>query len=159
MVSIQLLQALVATDPFPNGGGDVHHPEHKEGHTGVTSLYGPIWDHTQPPSGGTPRNGAVLACTILRAPFYSDYAMFGGPADRNAGLMIILLEWGPVRGYYPEPAKSIFICDSPTLEETAKQAFEAEVLKVNVVPGSQYIGAYVVQSEEMDAWVPSQVEK
>ena len=64
-----------------------------------------------------------------------------------------------MRGYLPKTSKSLFICDSPTKEETTNQAFEAEGLRINVVPGSQYIGAYIGPEEDSDAWVRPQAEK
>ena len=38
------------------------------------------------------------------------------------------------------------------------QAFEAEGLRVNIVSGRRYIGAYVVPEKERNAWVRLQVE-
>ena len=72
----------------------------------------------------------------LLAPLYADYAVFNGPAETSASLMTLLLEEGTERGYLPEPAKSLFICDSAAQEEATNQAFEVEVLRFNVVPGS-----------------------
>ena len=45
------------------------------------------------------------------------------------------------------------------MEETENQSFGAEGLRVNVVPGIQYIGTYICPSEERDALVCPQVEK
>ena len=70
----------------------------------------------------------------LLAPFFADNASFGGPEDRRSRLRTLLLEWGPVRGYLPEPAKSLFICNSPAYEEAVKRSFVAEGLEVKVVP-------------------------
>ena len=57
----------------------------------------------------------------LLAKFYVGDAAFDGPADRSSTLMEIILERGPVCRYFAEPAKSLFICDSYTQEETTKQ--------------------------------------
>ena len=76
-------------------------------------------------------------------PFYTDDSVFNGMADRRDRLMALLLRRGLEMVYFPEPSKSLFICDSPVQEDTLKQAFESEGLRVNVVPGSRYIGAYV----------------
>ena len=57
------------------------------------------------------------------APLYADNAIFGGPAERSARLMTHILERVMVRGYFPEPPKSLFICNSPPQEKTANQAF------------------------------------
>ena len=50
---------------------------------------------------------------------------------------------GPDQGYFPEPAKSIFISDTPGQEEAAKREFAIEGLTLNFVSGSRYLGAYL----------------
>ena len=72
--------------------------------------------------------------------------------------MTLLLEREAVRGYFPDLAKSLFICDSPAQEEATKQAFVEEGLRVNMVPGSQYLGAYSVPEKDRDTWVRLQEE-
>ena len=86
-------------------------------------------------------------------PLYIENAKFDGPVYRNARLITLLLERGTSRGYFPELANSLFVCDSPTQEETAKQVREAEGLRVNVVPGIRCFVAYVSPVEDRDAWV------
>ena len=61
----------------------------------------------------------VVAPDSLELLYANDVA-FSGPVDRSARLMELLLEWGLARGYFPEPVKSIFICDSSYQEETVK---------------------------------------
>ena len=55
------------------------------------------------------------------AQFYAGDAAFDGSTDRSARLMALILDQGPVRGYFPEPDKSLFICGSHTKEETTNQ--------------------------------------
>ena len=95
----------------------------------------------------------------LLVPFYADDAAFNGPEDRSARLRTLIMERGTARGYFPEPSKSLFICDSTDKEKTVKKEFEAEGLRANVVPGSLYLGACVRPAEDRDAWVRLQVEK
>ena len=57
--------------------------------------------------------------------------------------MTLLLDQGLMRGYLPEPDKSLLICNSSAQEEASNQEFETEILRVNIVPGIQYLGAYV----------------
>ena len=73
----------------------------------------------------------------LIAPFYTYDALFDGPVDRSSRLMTLILEQGLERGYFIEPARSLFIYYSPTLEDKVKQVFEAEGLRVNVVTRSR----------------------
>ena len=62
----------------------------------------------------------------LLSPFYADDAMFDGSARRSAQLIKLLVRRGPERGYLPEPAKSLFISDTPWKEAAAKREFAAE---------------------------------
>ena len=59
------------------------------------------------------------------APIYADDAAFNGPEERSARLLTLLLERGPVQGYFPEMAKLLFICDSPAQEEAENLLFAA----------------------------------
>ena len=49
----------------------------------------------------------------LLSPFYAYDAAFDGLAQRSAQLLKLLMMRGPVQGYFPEPAKSLFILDTP----------------------------------------------
>ena len=62
------------------------------------------------------------------------------------------------QGYFPNPAKSLFISDTPGQEEAERREFVAEMLALNSVSGSRYLGAYLVPQEELAAWVKPQVE-
>ena len=65
---------------------------------------------------------------------------------------------GPDQGYFPEPAKSLFILDTPGQETAAKREFAAEGLTLNFISGSRYLGAYLAPQAELEAWVKPQVE-
>ena len=77
----------------------------------------------------------------LLSPFYANDADFDGSARRSAQLLKLLMRWGPDRGYFPEPAKSLFISNTLGQEEAAKRKFAVEVLTLNFVSGSRYLGA------------------
>ena len=55
----------------------------------------------------------------------------------------------PDQGYFPEPAKSLFISDTPGQEKAAKLEFAKEELSLNLVRGSRYLGAYLGPQEEL----------
>ena len=57
----------------------------------------------------------------LLSPFYADDAAFYGLARRSAQLLKLLMKRGPDQGYFPEPAKSLFILDTPGQEEAVKR--------------------------------------
>ena len=66
---------------------------------------------------------------------------------------------GTEQGYFPEPAKSLFIADTPEQEAAAKKEFAKEGLVLNFVSGSRYLGAYLGPQAELEAWVKPQVEE
>ena len=65
---------------------------------------------------------------------------------------------GPDRGYFPEPAKSLFISDTPGYEEAAKREFAKEGIVLNFVSGSRYLGAYLGLQAELEVRVKPQVD-
>ena len=65
---------------------------------------------------------------------------------------------GAERGYFPKPAKSLFILDNPGEKEAAKKEFVKEGLVLNFVSGSWYLGAYLGPREQLEALVKPQVE-
>ena len=90
--------------------------------------------------------------------FYADDAVFESSARQSAQLLNLLMERGRDREYFPEPAKSLFISDTPRQEEEARMEFAAEGLVLNFVSGSQYLGAYLGPQEELAVWLKPQVE-
>ena len=96
--------------------------------------------------------------TGLLSPFYADDAAFDGSAQQSAQLLNLLMKRGADRGYFPEPAKSLFISDTPGQEEATKREFAKEGLCLNFVSGGRYLGAYLSPQEQLEAWVKPQVE-
>ena len=94
----------------------------------------------------------------LIPPLYADDVAFRGLAQPSAQLLKLLMERGSDRGYFPEPAKSLFILNTPGHEEAPKKYFEAEGLSLNFVSWSRYLGAYFGTQEGLAAWVKPQVE-
>ena len=47
----------------------------------------------------------------------------------------MLMKRGPDRGYFIEPAKSLFISDTPVQEEAAKREFSVEGLNPTLLVG------------------------
>ena len=68
------------------------------------------------------------------------------------------MERGPYRGYFPNPAKSIFILDTPGQEEEVRQEFAAEGLVIIFFSGSPFLGGYLGYQEELGVWVKPQVD-
>ena len=87
--------------------------------------------------------------TTLLSPFYANDAAFNGPFSHSAAQLRLLMDWGPDRGYFLKPSKSIFISDHPEDKEAAKRGFEQAGLNLNYVGGSRYLGAYLGPKEEI----------
>ena len=103
-------------------------------------------------------NELIAADLGLLSSFYAYDATFDGSSQRSAQLLKLLMKRRPDQGYFPGPAKSLFIYDTPGQEEVSRKEFEADGLVLNFVIGSRYLGAYLGPQEELEAWVKSQVE-
>ena len=90
--------------------------------------------------------------------FYGDDAAFDGSEREIAQLLKLLTERGPNHGYLPEPAKYLFISETPGHEEAVKREFGVEGLVLKFESGSRYLGDYLGPQEELEAWVKPQVE-
>ena len=77
----------------------------------------------------------------LLSPYYADDAAFDGSARRSAQLLKPLMKRRTDQGYFSEPAKALFILDTPGQEEAAKKKFTMEGLCLNFVSVSRYLGA------------------
>ena len=73
---------------------------------------------------------------MLPSPFYADDTLFNGFTSDINRLLRPLLDWVPDQGYFPKPSRSLFIADSPTQEEEARQDSKTEILKLKFMAGS-----------------------
>ena len=94
----------------------------------------------------------------LLSPFYGDDAEFYVSIRRSAHILNLLMERGTDRAFFPDPAKSLFISNTPGQEEAVRREFVAEGLVLNFVSGSRYLGSYLGPQEELVVWVKPQVE-
>ena len=69
----------------------------------------------------------------LLSPFYADDGAFDGSERQSAHLLKLLMKRGPDLGYFPKPAKSLFISDTPGQEEAAKVEFAIKGLTLNLL--------------------------
>ena len=86
------------------------------GYSGRPPLDCPLRYHPRYPGRGDPsgRPGDSES-------FFADDAEFDGSEQRSAQILKLVLERRSDQGYFPEPAKFIFIEDSPNQEEAVKQ--------------------------------------
>ena len=64
-------------------------------------------------------------------------------AQQSAHILKLLMRRGADWGYFPEPAKFLFISYTPGQEEAAKREFAMAVLTLNFVSSTRYLGAYL----------------
>ena len=95
--------------------------------------------------------------TVLQ-PWYADDMAMAGPVEDIAGAMEHLQRWGPARGYFPEPSKSIMIC-SPEHHEVLEERMGAKGLHFKYSVGHRYIGGFIGSEDARREWVEEQVEQ
>jgi hypothetical protein len=84
--------------------------------------------------------------------WYADDGQLQGRASKVAQAMHHLQRLGPERGYFPEPAKSIFVCD-PEDRPGAEEQLEAFGFKF--VVGSRYFGGFLSTDAALTALLRS----
>jgi hypothetical protein len=89
-------------------------------------------------------------------PWYADDAAMAGPAEDVATAMRLLEEEGPARGYFPEPAKSILICDPPVLE---RAKIVLDEFDFQYKDGHRYVGGFIGTRASRLEWLEPQIQK
>ena len=84
----------------------------------------------------------------LLSPLYADNAAFDGSVRHITQILKLLMKRGPDMGFFPEPAKYLFISDTPGQEAAAKREFLAEGLTFTFGSGRRYLGAYLGPLED-----------
>ena len=97
-----------------------------------------------------------LAVPTVAQPWYADDAAMEGPVRGIATAMRLLQQQGPARGYYPEPAKSIFVGHAGTLDRAKHLLMEFDF---QYSSGSRYVGGFVGDAKSQSEWVDPQIEK
>ena len=67
-----------------------------------------------------------------------------------------LVVHGPRYGYFPETAKSWYICKAED-EGVARQAFVDKGLIINYTRGQKYLGGFIGSVESKDEWLEEKV--
>jgi hypothetical protein len=80
-----------------------------------------------------------------------------GPVKGIAQLMQLLEEYGPTRGYYPEPSKSIFVPSPPEAKDDCQRRL-AE-FKFEFQDGSRYVGGFIGSDDAKREWLEPQIQK
>jgi hypothetical protein len=97
-------------------------------------------------------------CGDVLQPWYADDAAMQGTAEAVSQCFQLLCKYGPMYGYYPEPAKSFAICPLAT-EATAQAIFTANDLPVSFVRGHRYVGGYAGSLSMQEQWIKPMIEE
>ena len=90
-------------------------------------------------------------------PWYADDAAMVGPTGGIAKAVRLLEDQGPARGYYPEPAKSVFVPCRPT-ETHLCQADLAE-FNFQYREGARYVGGFIGTDAALAEWIAPQTQQ
>ena len=90
-------------------------------------------------------------------PWYADDAAMHGKASRAARVLRELCRIGTHRGYYPEPAKSWFVCTEAE-EPAARKVFEEAGMAMQFCRGHRYVGGFVGSEAALEEWLQPKVE-
>ena len=97
-------------------------------------------------------------CGDVLQPWYADDAAMQGTPAAVSQCFRLLCQYGPMYGYFPEPAKSFAICPTAT-EPLARITFNEHDLPVTFVQGHRYVGGYVGSLALRDDWIQPMVEE
>jgi hypothetical protein len=89
-------------------------------------------------------------------PWYADDSSAVGPAAQSARCLQLLQQRGPKYGYFPEPAKCIYICKAED-EPIAREEFERLGLHIKYSRGERYLGGFVGSGKKKEEWVKEKV--
>ena len=93
--------------------------------------------------------GMRVAIPQTLQPWFADDSASAGRAAHNAACLNYLIENGPRYGYYPNPAKSWYICKEED-EPKALAAFEQFNLPIQMTRGHTYLGGFIGSAATRD---------
>jgi hypothetical protein len=94
--------------------------------------------------------------TVLQ-PWYANDTGMVGPVKGLAETARLLAREGPARGYFPEPAKSIFVGCKADEAETCRRALVEFDFQFR--EGSQYVGGFIGSEAARAEWIEPQIQK
>ena len=92
---------------------------------------------------------------LTTQPWYADDAAMVGQASNVVKAMNTLLKFGPARGYYPAPEKSVVVCP-PEREEAARSALSA--FQFQYRDGHRYLGGFIGTEESKARWLKPKIQ-
>jgi hypothetical protein len=88
-------------------------------------------------------------------PWYADDAAMAGPLSGIGRATRLLEEFGPARGYFAEPEKSLLICRAAVTEADLSVL---EEFKFTRLEGSRYVGGFIGSPESLKAWLEPKIQ-
>jgi hypothetical protein len=88
-------------------------------------------------------------------PWYADDAAMAGPLSGIGRATRLLAEYGPARGYFAEPAKSLLICKAAVTEADLSALAEFQFTRLE---GSRYVGGFIGSPESLDRWLEPKIQ-
>ena len=92
----------------------------------------------------------------LIQPWYADDVALSGRCSDIAKAMDLLNKYGPARGYYGEPQKSVIVCSELTTP-TAQSLLEK--FKFQYCNGHRYLGGFIGSEARKQQWLQPQIAK
>ena len=88
-------------------------------------------------------------------PWFADDAAMVGRASRIRRATTLLQQWGPDRGYYPEPAKSIVVCPAAQQDRAAAQLAG---FQFTYKTGARYLGGFLGDQSARGEWLEPKLQ-
>jgi hypothetical protein len=88
-------------------------------------------------------------------PWYADDVALVGTATDVKKAMKVLQRYGPAKGYFPEPEKSILICD-PDVKENCESVLDE--FKFQFASGSRYLGGFIGDVDSLEKWIQPKIK-
>ena len=82
-------------------------------------------------------------------PWFADNSGAARKAVHAAACLEYLVINGPGQGYFPEPAKSYYVCKEED-EEVTRQAFEDKGLTINYARGRPCLGGFIGSADSKE---------
>ena len=97
----------------------------------------------------------VEAVPGLTQPWFADDSTMIGPASLIRKAADLLLEWGPHRGYHPQPAKCVVVGTEATRDAIQQHLGQ---LGSEFKLGTRYVGGFLGDEALKEGWVREQVD-
>ena len=89
-------------------------------------------------------------------PWFADDDAMAGPSKRVAVAMALLQCQGPARGYFPEPAKNIVVCQEAQTDQAHRTL---ERFDFQYSDGHRYVGGFIGSDTARIKWLAPMIQE